>query len=338
MSRFPLTSTSRALYRVFVAPNLAPSHPVLHRAPPHLTRLPPVFPQIHKRAISYKKKAPTRNYDAKEFYTLDNDIEGSDVNLVDADGVFHPNVTLADALRKYNRVTHHLLLVSPGTVDEFGISDPNDLPTCKVVTKINLRDNFQKKVELKRREEAAALGVTVDAKKLELNWAIAGGDLAHRLARLREFLMEGKKVEVTFSAKGKRRGKQAAPEEAEAVLEAVKEAVAECPGAKEFQAADGNVGGLMTLFFEGKDLSEKPEKAEAAVVQENLNAPVVKSKFKEKLERKQKEEEENKRKQMEQRIADQMKPRQEQRDRPRRPFGSSPFGGSRPARGPPRMF
>jgi translation initiation factor IF-3 len=294
MSRFHLTSTSRALYRVFIAPNLAfTHHPALYLTPSVLPKPPPLVPQNPRRTLHYKRK-PAQRHALTDYYTFDNAISGSHVNLVDADGVFHPNVPIATALRKYNRVTHHLLLVDPGTVDEFGISDPEDLPTCKVISKIELRNQFQKKVELKQREETGKLGTAGDAKKLELNWAIAGGDLAHRLSKLQDFLREGRKVDVTLGPK--RRGKEATREEADAVLKAVRDAVLDCKGAGETKEPDGAVGGVMTLFFEGKDLSEKkPEK-----VKEVSDEP-VRSKFREKFERKMREEEEMKRIQMEQR-------------------------------------
>ena len=294
MSRLHLSSTSRALYRVFVAPNLPPYYPVLFRASLHSPQATPLLPQIHKRTLYYRKK-PVQRHALTDYYTFDNAIEASHVNLVDEDGVFHTNVPILNALRKYNRVTHHLLLVDPGTVDEFGVSDPDDLPTCKVTSKIDLRNQFQKKVDLKQREESGKLGTGGDGKKLELNWAIAGGDLTHRLAKLQDFLREGRKVDVTLGPK--RRGKEATKDEADAVLKAVRDAVLDCKGASETKDPDGVVGGVMTLFFEGKDLSEKkPEKVK------EISEEPVRSKFREKFERKMREEEETKQLQREERM------------------------------------
>lgn len=301
MSRFHFASTSRALYRVFVAPNLAPSHRAFVHAPLSITGASVLPFQGQTRSVYYRRK-PAQRHSLTDYYTFDNAINASHVNLVDENGVFHTNVPILSALKKYNRVTHHLLLVDPGTVDEFGTSDPADLPTCKVTSKIDLRNQFQKKVELKQREETGKLGTAGDAKKLELNWAIAGGDLTHRLSKLQDFLLEGRKVDVTLGPK--RRGKEATRDEATAVLKAIRDAVLDCKGAGETKEPDGVVGGVMTLFFEGKDLSEKKP---AEKVKEISEEP-VKSKFREKFERKQKEEEEKKRTQMEQRARERPPP------------------------------
>ncbi|KAF2686866.1 hypothetical protein K458DRAFT_476577 [Lentithecium fluviatile CBS 122367] len=254
MSRYHLTSTSRALYRVFVAPTLHTTHPAIFRPPIRLVT--PLIPVIPRRTIYYKKVA--QRHTLTDHYTFDDAIEASHVNLVDERGIFLNNMPIEQALKNYNRTTHHLLLVAPGTVDEFGISDPEDMPICKIVSKIDLRKQFAKKLELKAREESGRLGTAGDAKKLELNWAIAGGDLAHRLSKLQNFLREGRKVEVTLAPKhNKYRGREASSEECDKVLKAIRDAVLDCRGASEPKEPDGVSGGVMTLFFQGRDLSEK---------------------------------------------------------------------------------
>jgi translation initiation factor IF-3 len=93
-------------------------------------------------------------------------------------------------------------------------------------------------------------------KNLELNWAIAGGDLKHRLERLKEFLREGRKVEILLGPK--KRGKKATEQEANAVIKAVRDAAGECKGASEVKA-EGTVGAVMTVVFEGRKIEEKKE-------------------------------------------------------------------------------
>jgi translation initiation factor IF-3 len=293
MSRYHLNSVSRALYRVFVAPHPTTLHPVSSGIPADPSRFAPCI-QTPIRSLHYKR-TPAQRHTLADHYTVDNAIEASHINLVNEKGIYYANVSINDALRSYNRVTHHLLLVKPGTVDEFGTSDPEDLPTCRIVTKLDLRRQLQKKIELKLREETGKVGSSADAKTLELNWAIASGDLIHRLSKLQSFLKEGRKVDVTLGPK--RRGKEATRDECDKVLKAVRDAVLDCKGASETKDPDGMVGGVMTLFFEGKDLSEKkPEQ-----VKEAPDGP-IRSKFREKLERKQKEEEEKRRLEYEQRM------------------------------------
>jgi translation initiation factor IF-3 len=152
-----------------------------------------------------------------------------------------------------NKTTHHLVQMTPGKVDEFGNYDLEDLPTCRVISKISLREQHQRKLDLARRQ-AKGLSAGPTMKNLELNWAIAGGDLKHRLGRLTEFLGDGRKVEVMLGPKKK--GRKATEQEANGVLKAVRDAVGECKGASEVKT-EGEIGGVMTIVFEGRKVEEK---------------------------------------------------------------------------------
>ncbi|KAF2251016.1 hypothetical protein BU26DRAFT_517764, partial [Trematosphaeria pertusa] len=167
-----LSSTSRALYRVFVAPNLPTA-----RATPLRTRNVSLLPQTTVRSLVYKKKNVQRQA-LRDYYIFDAAIEATHINLVDQDGRFHSSVPINEALRSYNRVTHHLLQMSPGRVDDFGVPDPEHLPTCKIISKMDLRAQFNKKLDIERRKKKGQ-GAGPAPKNLELNWAIAGGDLKH---------------------------------------------------------------------------------------------------------------------------------------------------------------
>jgi translation initiation factor IF-3 len=262
-----ISGTSRTLYRVFIAPTLrAPtSVPLLwapaFAAPPSLqTR---TVPHTTIRTKVYAKD--TARHALTDHFTIDRAIEASHINFVDEHGKFHPNVALEDALQRVNKTTQHLVQMTPGTVDEFGNQDPNDLPTCRIMTKLALREQHGRKLDLERRL-AKGQGVGPAPKNLELNWAIAGGDLKHRLGRLREFLTEGKKVEVMFAPKKK--GRKATEQEANAVMQAVRGVVTECRGATEVKA-EGEVGGIMMVTFEGRKLEDKPKKK----ARDDSNAP-----------------------------------------------------------------
>jgi translation initiation factor IF-3 len=240
-----ITSTSRALYRVFIVPTLTTT---FRPIPSTLTRL-DAFPKITVRGKAYKK--PAVRHALSDHFTYDSAITCPRINYIDEKGVFHGNVTLHQV--SYNRVTHHLLQLTAEKFDEFGSLSlaPEDLPTCKVISKMDLRAQHQKKLDLERRQ-ASGLGTGPAGKNLELNWAIAGGDLNHRLEKMKEFLKEGRKVEILFGVK--RRGKVATQEECEGLVEKVREAVAECKGAGQIKEPEGVMGGVMTMFFQGRKL------------------------------------------------------------------------------------
>jgi translation initiation factor IF-3 len=185
---------------------------------------------------------------------LDAGIKASHVNLIDADGVFHRDVAINEALRMYDRIQYHLVMVSPGVVDEFGVSDANNPPVCKIISKMELRAQHQKKLDIERRK-SKGIGSGPSPKSLELNWAIAPGDLKHRLSKLQQFLTEGRKVEVLLGPK--RRGRTATDKECNEVLNSVRDAVDEIKGAGEAKEPEGKIGGVMTLVFEGRKIEEK---------------------------------------------------------------------------------
>ncbi|KAK7188113.1 hypothetical protein DPSP01_001653 [Paraphaeosphaeria sporulosa] len=243
MSRYHLSSTSRALYRVFVAPNLAPRLQIPLRCAPTFSLNIPLLPIT---AVRTKTNKPAVRQALSDLYTFDNAIQADTINLIDKHGTFLKNVNFQDAMRKFNRVTHHLLLISEGQVNEYGEPDPEHPPTCKIISKIDLRMQYNRRIEVARKLEKGP-----STKNLELNWAIAGGDLKHRLNKLEGFLIEGKKVEVLF--KPKKRGKKATEAEAKGVLKAVTDLVDTCKGAGEVKR-EGDVGGFFTIVFQGTDL------------------------------------------------------------------------------------
>jgi translation initiation factor IF-3 len=150
--------------------------------------------------------------------------------------------------------------MTPGEVDEDGDLLPHSVPTCKVVPRMTLRVQHQKKLDIERRQ-AKGMSTGPGAKNLELNWAIAGGDLAHRLEKLRGFLRDGRKVEVLIGPK--KRGKKATDEECKSVIEAVRSAVEDVKGAGEVKEPEGVMAGVMTLTFQGRESEDaKQERLE----------------------------------------------------------------------------
>jgi translation initiation factor IF-3 len=266
-----ISGTSRALYRVFIAPNLrnTTSIPLLYApafaptsSPNSLSSsTPSLTSRTSTRGLKYTKD--TRRHAISDYYVIDKAIEADFINLVDEEGVFHKNVPLDEALSSLNKVTHHLVQMTPGKYDEDGYPDPESLPTCRVISKIDLRAQHQKKLEtLRRQAKGQSAGSGPPSKSLELNWAIAPGDLKHRLVAMKKFLKEGRKVEVMLGPK--KHGRKATPEEANAVMKAITEAVDECKGSRETKS-EGQVGGILQVTYEGKKVEkESKSKDEAA--------------------------------------------------------------------------
>ncbi|KAH3939411.1 hypothetical protein HBH53_235090 [Parastagonospora nodorum] len=267
-----ISGTSRALYRVFVAPTLrAPTSIPLLWAPA-FAHSPSPTPSLAShttiRTKTYVKDVA--RHALSDHYVLDGAIRSKRINFVDESGTFNPGMPLADALSRVNRVTHYLVQMTPGKVDEFGNQDPNDLPTCRVMSKIALREQHEKKLDLARRQ-AKGLGAGPAPKNMEFSWAIAGGDLKHRLSKLKEFLGDGRKVEVLMAPKKK--GRTATEDEASGVIAAVRGAVEEVKGAKEVKS-EGEVGGIMMLTIEGpKKKRQKDSKKEKSSEEEAAEAP-----------------------------------------------------------------
>lgn len=282
-----LTSTSRALYRIFIAPTLRTPH---HHVQTPLFWTPAFAPTTHITPAGYTSirtktfKKDTARHALTDHYTIDRAIRADYVNFVDTEGTFHPSVPLMDVLQRLNRTTEYLVQMTEPKVDEFGNLDPEDVPTCKIVTKMALREQHARKLELMRRQ-AKGQGAGPAAKSLELNWAIAGGDLKHRLGKLRGFLEEGRKVEVMLGPK--KRGRAATEEEVREVMRSLEEVLEEVKGSKEVKR-EGAVGGVLMLTYEGKKVEGGGE------VKENLGAPRKRraERLKEEAEKEKKREEE----------------------------------------------
>jgi translation initiation factor IF-3 len=266
MSRYIPSSTSRALYRVFIAPTLrAPTPLRLQNAflVPHATSL---LPKVTTRSLNYQKDV--QRHDITDHFVLDNDIEATYVDLIDEEGNFEKKVPFRNALSSYNRVTHYLVQVRAAPVDEDGFLVPGEWPVCKIISKIKLRAQHQLGLETARRT-AQGKGLGPDPKELELNWAIAGGDLDYRLVKLQGFLREGRKVTIVLGPK--RKGKAATEDECDTTLQRVRDAVAEIKGAREVKEPEGVKGGIMTLVFQDpdteKDIKNKKKKERKEEVQ-----------------------------------------------------------------------
>lgn len=232
--RRSLISTAEALHRVFWS-GTAP-RPLLH------TRLPPPSQRQQKRHATFiasRRFAPNHGAPPGRYGqagpVLDENINARQVHLVSADGKLEPAQPLSTILSSFDRKKYFLVQVSS--------PDEDEAPVCKILEKRIVRATEAAKAKPVRNAQTMM-------KQLELNWAIGGNDLGHRLNKMDEFLGQGRRVEVVLGVKKK--GRVASKEEAEAVVSRIRAKVNEVEGAREWKPAEGAVGARMTLYFEGK--------------------------------------------------------------------------------------
>lgn len=223
-------NTATALHRVFIAPiersNL--TH-LRHNSPQSLLRITTAPKLLQQQARNYANKAE------KSRLPRDDEIKSWSVVLVDDEGKLEEPRSTYDILSSIDRKTHSLVVVSAG--------EPGSPPICKIMDKKVMR-------EAEKAKALAARKAVVTTKTIELNWAIDGNDLGHRLQRIKDFLGKGNRVEVMMAAK--RKGKKATEEEAQRLVDKVRAAIGECEGAKESKPMEGKLLGTATIYAEGK--------------------------------------------------------------------------------------
>lgn len=120
------------------------------------------------------------------------------------------------------------------------------VPVCKIENKAEATMRARELAAAqKEQKKIAPAGVKV----IELNWAIDGNDLGHRLKKLEEFLQGRRRVEIIIAPK--KRGRKATKEECDALLKKVKDAVEKIQGAKELRPMEGKLGEVASLMLEG---------------------------------------------------------------------------------------
>lgn len=234
-----LFSTATALHRVFIAPIEQQS--LLRLAPhsiSHLVRLPTHHHIQHRTLVSSTKAEKSR-------LPRDDEILAWSVSLATDSGLQDARST-ADILASLDRKTQSLCVVVPG--------EPGVPPICKIMNKQAMREAER------ARHKAAKTQGGVTQKTMELNWAIDGHDLEHRLGKLRGFLEKGWRVEIVVA--GKKKGRKASEEEGESVLKKIRGVLNEV-GGKEIKpmemkkVGDGKLLGQATLYTEGKIRKEE---------------------------------------------------------------------------------
>jgi translation initiation factor IF-3 len=229
-------NTAAALHRVFIAPidvsNLSPlRHGRLQFLPRLQSRAPKLILSQQRR--HYAGESPKRRL------PRDDEIKSWSVSLVNEDGKLEDPRSTYDLLSSIDRKTQSLVVVAAG--------EPGVPPICKIMDKKAMRDAEKAKAK-------SARNSAVTVKTIELNWAIDGNDLNHRLQRIREFLGKGHRVEVLMAAK--RKGRKATEEEAQALVGRVRGVIGECDGARETKPMEGKLLGTATVYAEGKAVAK----------------------------------------------------------------------------------
>ncbi|KAI4243365.1 MAG: hypothetical protein L6R40_003537 [Gallowayella cf. fulva] len=200
----------------------------------------------------------------------DEGISASEVQVVASDNSLRPPTSLRAILASIDRQAQFLIQVGEKVHPRFDDAPPLDegetdnrptIPVCKIVDKSShLQAEFAK---AKTKKNTAVL-----TKEIELNWNIATHDLDHRLKRMRQFLNEGRRVEVVFGKKRKgwMRKKAVEDSRADEVVGLVRSNAGRVEGTKEWKAMEwktmeGEVPPELRMFFEAKRSRQRGEGA-----------------------------------------------------------------------------
>ncbi|KAL8939867.1 MAG: hypothetical protein Q9216_003118 [Gyalolechia sp. 2 TL-2023] len=258
-----LLSTAEALQRVFL-PSLIPClrNTFTRNVPRH--RLPTV-PRRHATfPLNVKSKIPAQPQNTGPPRDEAIGSQQTQIQLVDADGSLLPPRSLRDTLASIDRQLDFLVHVGdkvhPRYVNEPGPEEGQPdtrpkIPVCKIISKGNFR--LAEATKHKSKKNAAA-----STKELEVHWTMAPNDLNHRLEKLKEFLDQGRRVEVVFGKKRKgwKDKKEISEEAANRILKQIRDRVAEVEGVREWKEMDGQLRGELVMFFEAKREKQEVKK------------------------------------------------------------------------------
>lgn len=190
-------------------------------------------------------------------FTLDEDITSNAVHVVRTEHELEQNpnlesiqrnVQLRTLLNRIDRTNQHVYQVREASPDS--PNPDNWLPLVKIATKLDLRDRLRAEEDSSKAQKRQL----ASNKEIAVSWNIDEGDLARYCDRLTNFLLEGRKVQVTLATKVGTKG--AVPEEKRrAVLMAMRETATSARGTKEYRPPETGQprGGNPTIlmYFQG---------------------------------------------------------------------------------------
>ena len=250
-----LISASEALQRVFL------QHLGLHTT--HLRKpLPPRYQNLNLQYRNYGPRNRTSIPAAREDgFGRDGGIRAPEIQMVGPNNALQPPRSLRESLAAIDRSTHFIMQVGEKVHPRYADAPEPDegqrdtrpkIPVCKVIDKLAYRQAEIVKAKSKK-------PTSIPTKEVELNWTIAPHDLEHRLKKMKEFLNDGRRVEVVFGKK--RRGwmqrKDVGEGKAKGLVEMIREQAATVEGSKEWKAAEGEEGAELKMFFEAKGNNPK---------------------------------------------------------------------------------
>ncbi|MCJ1232379.1 hypothetical protein MMC14_000331 [Varicellaria rhodocarpa] len=187
---------------------------------------PPRLSALHRFGPPPSQRGPVR----------DEAIRAYEVRVVREDGSLTDPQPLTSVLSSIHRKEKFLVQVA-------GHGD-TEIPICKIQDKIKVRE-----AERAKDKAARNAGAKKD-KQLELGWGIGPNDLGHRLNKMKDFLEQGKRVEIIVGKK--RRAREVGPDESAALLVRIRNRIERVEGAKEWKVMEGIPGDLVTIFVERK--------------------------------------------------------------------------------------
>ncbi|KAL8680383.1 MAG: hypothetical protein Q9186_003412 [Xanthomendoza sp. 1 TL-2023] len=253
VAHFPyLISPAEALQRVFV-PNWSIQRTCLRKRNP--------LRHQHRNLYHGPRTRGTTAEESNDGRTRDEGIRAREIQVVASDNTLQPPTTLKYSLASIDRQTQLLVQVGEkihprfddAPAPEEGQRDPRPkIPVCKVVDKKSHRQAEVQKAKAKKSPSALA-------KEVECNWNIGPHDLDHRLKRMRDFLSEGKRVEVVFGKKRKgwTHRKEVTEDHAGGLVRFIRDNAAQVEGFKEWKDMEGKAGGELRMYFEAKGNKQK---------------------------------------------------------------------------------
>ncbi len=158
---------------------------------------------------------------ARDEYRINENIETSEVRLIDQDGEMVGVVTFADALERAAEAGLDLVEVSPNATP----------PVCKILDYGKFKYEAQKKANLARKKQRV-----IDVKEIKMRPNIDDNDYNTKMRKVHSFLAEGDKVKITMRFRGRELAHQ---DIAMNVLTRVRDEVGETAKIEQFPRMEG---------------------------------------------------------------------------------------------------
>lgn len=198
---------------------------------------------VQKRSVRWKP--PGKQVEDPKAQPQDEQIDSERVNFVDDGGNFSSGRLMRPLLRSINRNEDALVQVAEGN-PSLPPDNPQRWPTVKVMSKRAIRERAAEQAKVARK----AHKTQKTGKIVEISWQIEPHDLKHRLAKAKDFLEGGHKLEIMLAQK-KRSKKVVELDDCEDILERIRDELQAISGAHEVRT-EGKLGEEMTLFWKNE--------------------------------------------------------------------------------------